>query len=153
MIKTVGRNVRRMALLSAVIALLSMMVVAPAANAAPGDAAVLKGTWIGTYSGYSNSGYKSGLEKIVITSVKGSNARGTWQSRRSAAAKWSKPKSVNLSVYAQETDDSLPTDYVSGADADGIYVGKLVTSKNRMVFTYSARAKDLLVLTLDLQKK
>lgn len=153
MIKTAGRHMRRMTILSAVIALLSMAVVVPAANAAPGDAAVLKGTWVGTYSGYSNSGYKSGLEKIVITSVKGSNARGTWQSRSSATVKWSKPQPVNLSVYAQENDDSLPTDYISGADADGIYVGKLVTSKNRLVFTYSAPEKDLLVLTLDLQKR
>ena len=89
----------------------------------------------------------------MITSVKGSNARGTWQSRSSATAKWSKPKSVNLSVYAQENDDSLPTDYIAGADADGMYVGTLVTSKKRMVFSYSSPAKDLLVLTLDLKKK
>ncbi len=146
-------RLRLMAVLGALIAMLSLGLVSTSAQAAPGDAAVLKGTWIGTYSGYDNSGYKSGLEKIVITSVKGSNARGTWQSRPSAKVKWSKPKPLNLSIYAQEFDDDLPTDYLSGGDADGIYVGKLVTSKNRMVFTYTARSKNLLVLTLDLHKK
>jgi hypothetical protein len=61
---------------------------------------------------------------------------------------------MNLTDEPQQPyPDSLPTDYISGADTDGIYVGKLVTSKNRLMFTYSARAKDLLVLTLDLTKK
>ena len=135
------------------IAMLSLGVLAPAAHAAPGDASVLKGTWVGTYSGYDNDGYKSGQEKIVITKVKGSNARGTWQSRSSAKAKWSAPQPVNLSIYAQENDDAMPADYISGGDAEGMYVGKLDTSENRLVFSYTSRTMNLLVLTLDLSKK
>jgi len=145
----------RSALLGAIMAIivgLSLSVLTPAAQAAPGDAAVLKGTWIGTYSGYDLDGYSTGQEKIVITAVKGSNARGTWQSRTSAKAKWSKPKPVHLSIYAQENDEAMPTDYISGGDADGMYVGKLDTSENRLVFSYTARTMNLLVLTLDLRK-
>lgn len=153
MLRIMPTRLRLMAVLGALIAMLSLGLVSTSVQAAPGDAAVLKGTWTGTYSGYDNSGYVSGLEKIVITSVKGSNARGTWQSRTSAKVKWSKPKPVNLSIYAQENDDALPTDYLSGGDADGVYVGKLDTSENRMVFSYTARSKNLLVLTFDLRKK
>jgi hypothetical protein len=146
-------HLRLLTVLGAFVAVLSMGLASPAAQAAPGAASVLKGTWIGTYSGYSNDGYYSGQEKFIITSVKGSNARGTWQSRSNPKAKWGKPKPLNLSIYAQENDDAMPTDYISGGDADGIYVGKLETSENRMNFSYTSWSKNLLVLTLAMKKK
>lgn len=150
-----ARRIRQglIAMLGGVLAVMVIGGVAPAANAAPGQASVLKGTWVGTYSGYDANGYHSGQEKIVITKVKGSNASGTWQYRSSAKNKWSKPKPVNFSIYAQENDDAMPTDYLSGGDADGMYVGKLDTSENRLVFSYTARAKNILVLTFDLRKQ
>ena len=143
-----------MGFFASIVVLLFVAAAAPAANASTGDAAVLKGTWIGTYSGYSANGFKSGQEKLVITDVKGSNAKGTWQHRSSANKKCSKPKPMTLAIFDQEeTSGGGLTDYISGGDAEGIYVGKLDTSENRLVFSYTSRTMNLLVLTLDLSKK
>ena len=143
-----------MGLLASIVALLLFAVAAPAANASTGDAAVLKGTWIGTYSGYSANGYKSGQEKLVITDVKGSNAKGTWQYRSSANKKWSKPKPMTLAIFDQEeTSGGGLTDYISGGDELGIYTGKYDSSDDSLIFAYVSQSQDVLTLTLDLKRK
>jgi hypothetical protein len=126
---------------------------APTAQAAPGDASALKGTWIGTYEGFNTKGFESGQEKIVITKVRGTSATGTWQYRPSSKDKWSKARPVNLSVYANEVEDGVKIDYISGADELGIYVGKLNESEGLLQMAYSSQTQDLLVLTFEMRKR
>jgi hypothetical protein len=140
--------------LTAVIAMIGIGLFAPAVHAGNDAAASpLKGTWIGTYSGYSTSGYESGQEKIVITKTKGSNARGTWQYRPSAKEKWSAPKPMTLSVYATEDDEAGEVLYISGLDSEGTYTGKLNIDDDHLVFGYTSPNQDLLTLTLDMRKR
>jgi len=115
---------------------------------------VLKGTWIGTYSGYDADGYKSGQEKLVISKVKGSNAQGTWQYRSSAKKKWSKPQPLTLSVFdREETENGGMADYISGGDAEGIYSGKYDNSDDSLIFAYVSRSQNVLTLTIELKRK
>jgi hypothetical protein len=140
---------------SILISIIAFVFAAPAAQAnhGIGDASFLKGTWVGTYAGYDNSGYLSGQEKFVITSVKGSNARGTWQSRTSASDKWSKPQHIGLSVYATNADPSFPELYISGGDANGVMTGKVFVAEKAMGITYTSAPQNLRVLTFDMKKR
>jgi len=137
-----------------VAALAFVVAAAPAAQAGAGDASDLKGTWIGTYSGYDTDGYQSGQEKLVITQVKGSSAKGTWQYRTSAKKKWSKPLPMTLSVYDQETtqDDGL-VDYISGGDELGVYTGKYDSSDDTLTLAYVSISQDVMTLTMELNRR
>lgn len=149
-----GRASRWAALVSAVVALLFVAAVAPGAHASTGDASALKGTWIGTYSGYDADGYKSGQEKLVISEVNGSNASGTWQYRSSAKKRWSKPQPMTLSVFDQEEIvGGGMADYISGADEQGVYTGKYDSSDGSLIFAYASRSQNVLTLTLNLERK
>jgi len=85
--------------------------------------------------------------------VKGSNARGTWQSRTSASDKWSKPQHIRLSVYAMNADPSFPELYIAGGDANGVMTGKVFVSEKAMGITYTSLSQRLKVLTLDMEKR
>ncbi|MDA2987675.1 MAG: hypothetical protein O2815_01215 [Actinomycetota bacterium] len=148
------RPTRWMGFIAGVTALLFVAAAAPAAHAGTGDASVLKGTWIGTYSGYDANRYESGQEKLVITKVKGSNAQGTWQYRPSAKQKWSKPKPMTLAIFDQEeTANGGLTDYIAGGDELGTYIGKYDSSDDSLVFAYVSVSQDVLTLTFDLKRK
>lgn len=143
-----------MAFFVAVVAFFFVASATPVAHASAGDASVLKGTWIGTYSGYDANEYKSGQEKLVITDVKGSNAKGTWQYRSSANKKWSKPKPMTLAIFDQEeTANGGLTDYIAGGDELGTYTGKYDSSDDSLVFAYFSQSQDLLTLTIDVKRK
>lgn len=149
-----GRASRWAALLSGVVALLLVAAGAPAAHAGKGDASVLKGTWIGTYSGYDADGYKSGQEKLVISEVKGTSARGTWQYRSSAKKRWSKPRPMTFSVFDQEEFvGGGMAEYIGGVDERGIYTGKYDSSDDTLIFAYASQSQNLLTLTLNLERK
>jgi hypothetical protein len=140
-------------LAAALLGLLSIQLTAPAANAAPGDASGLEGTWRGTYQGFDTGGFVRGQEKIVITEVRGATATGTWQSRTSAKKKWSKPRPINFAVYDEELDEGTPSLYLAGADQGGTLVGKFVPSQGTMRLAYDSISQDVLVLILDMKKK
>jgi len=128
--------------------------VVPAAHASVGDASVLKGTWIGTYSGYDADGFQRGQEKIVISEVRGSNAKGTWQYRTSSKKKWSKPRPLTLSVFDQEeTAGGGFTEYITGVDELGTYTGKYDSSDDSLNMAYVSQPQDLLTLTFELKRK
>jgi len=109
----------------------------------------LKGTWVGTYRGFNDSGHVAGQEKIVITKVKGSIAVGTWQSRSSAKDKWSKPETVRFAAYGT---GSMGYE-LSGGDSEGTYVGTYSAAAQKMTFAYTAQSLDLLVITIEVTKK
>lgn len=111
------------------------------------SAAALKGTWTGPSSGYEDSTYTTGFEKIVITKVKGSSARGTWQYKASGAAKWSSPKPSTFTVFADSDGDYI----VNGVDSTGTYFGHL-TPGGAWTLTYQSTDR-LLSLRFDLKKK
>ncbi len=140
-------------LAAALLGLLSVGLTAPSANAAPGDASGLEGTWRGTYQGFDTGGFVRGQEKIVITEVRGATATGTWQSRTSAKVKWSKARPINLAVYDEELDEGTPSVYLAGADEGGTLVGKFVASEGTMRLAFTSVSKDVLVLILDLKKR
>lgn len=126
----------------------------PAAHASVGDASVLEGTWIGTYSGYDADGYQKGQEKIVISKTRGSSAKGTWQYRTSSKKKWSKPRPLTLSVFDQEeTADGGFTEYISGVDELGIYTGKYDSSDDTLNMAYVSQSQDVLTLTFELKRR
>tara|TARA_B110000503_G_C6855885_1_gene292780 strand:+ start:49 stop:591 length:543 start_codon:yes stop_codon:yes gene_type:complete len=143
---------RLVGVIIAVVAFAFATLLAPVAQADTGNARFLKGTWIGSYTGFNDSGYVSGDEKIVITKTRGSNAVGTWQSRSKGTKKWGSPKKVRLSVFGNEGDTN-GIENISGADSEGQYVGIFEGTDNRLTFGYTARDKGLLVLTLSLTKK
>jgi hypothetical protein len=143
---------RLVAVVIAVVAFAFATLLAPVAQADTGNARFLKGTWIGSYTGFNDSGYVSGDEKIVITKTRGSNAVGTWQSRSKGTKKWSSPGTVRLSVFGSEGDTN-GIENISGADSEGQYVGIFEGTDNRLTFGYTARGKGLLVLTFSLTKK
>ena len=97
------------------------------------SAAVLKGTWTGPATGYEGSTFTTGFEKIVISKVNGSSARGTWQYKTSAAAKWSSPKPANFSIFKDSDGDSI----VNGTDSTGTYFGHL-TPEGVWTLTYQS---------------
>ena len=149
-----GRPSWLIAVTSGLVALLFVAAAVPTAHAGTGKASVLKGTWIGTYSGYDADGYKSGQEKLVISKVKGSNAQGTWQYRSSAKKKWSKPQPLTLSVFdREETENGGMADYIYGGDAEGTYSGKYDSSDDSLIFAYVSRSQNILTLTLELKRK
>ena len=122
---------------------------------ATGDATALKGTWIGTFSGYDTDGYKSGKQKLVISKAKGSSASGTYTYKFQfpAKGKWSKPQPMNLSIFDQEETANGMVDYISGADELGIYTGKYDKADDSLIFSYVSRSQNLLVLTFNLKRK
>ena len=146
---------RRLRVLTTLIGFMALVLVgvAPVAQSAAGNASDLKGTWIGTYQGFDANGFEKGQEKFVLTKVRGSSASGTYQYRSSPTKKWSKPKFMNLSVYDMETDEGVPTLYISGGDALGVYVGKMIPSEGVMRLAYTSLSQDVLVLTIDVRKK
>jgi hypothetical protein len=149
-----SRPSRWRAIVAGVVALAFVVAAAPVAQAGAGNASVLKGTWIGTYSGYDTDGYQSGQEKLVITQVKGSSAKGTWQYRTSAKKKWSKPLPMTLSVYDQEiTQNDEMIDYISGGDELGVYTGKYDSSDDTLTFAYVSISQDDMTLTMELKRR
>jgi len=128
--------------------------VVPAAHASVGNASVLKGTWIGTYSGYDADGFQRGQEKIVISQVRGSSAKGTWQYRTSSKKKWSKPRPLTLSVFDQEeTAGGGVTEYITGVDELGIYTGKYDGADDTLNLAYVSQSQNVLTLTLEMNRK
>lgn len=119
----------------ATISLFALSFLSPAAQADShtNSASAFKGTWTGPATGYQGSQYTSGFEKIVITKVKGSSARGTWQYRNSPGAKWSSPKPANFSIFKDSDGDSI----VNGTDATGTYFGHL-TPEGAWTLTYQS---------------
>jgi hypothetical protein len=113
------------AIVVAIITLFAVSFLSPAAHADShtNSAAALKGTWTGPATGYVESKYTSGFEKIVITKIKGSSALGTWQYKTSAAAKWSSPKPLSLTGFVGKNGSYI----VNGADSTGTYFGHLTT--------------------------
>ena len=123
------------AIVVAIITMFAVSLLSPAAHADShtNSAAALKGTWTGPATGYVESKYTSGFEKIVITKVKGSSALGTWQYKTSAAAKWSSPTPANFSIFKDSDGDSI----VNGADSTGTYFGHL-TPEGAWTLTYQS---------------
>ena len=92
------RGLRIITALTAAAALvLGGALTAPVASAEPASVTsitartALMGTWVGSYAGFENGTYARGLEKFVITTVRGLNAKGTWQYRTQASDPWSEP--------------------------------------------------------------
>ena len=121
--------------------------VAPPAKAAP-SSQVLKGAWVGTYSGYSGSKKtESGRQKFVITQVRGGVAKGTWRIRQ-PGEKWSKKTPLHLIVYRNEDGES----FVAGTDTTGTYNG-IITSDGEFVMAYTQTAGDVLHLQIVVRRK
>ena len=150
-----GRRSRWVVLLTGVVALLLVGGAVPAAQAGTGDATALKGTWIGTFSGYDTDGYKSGNQKLVITKAKGSSASGTYTYKFQfpAKGKWSKPQPMNLSIFDQEETANGMVDYISGADELGMHTGKHDKADDTLIFSHVSRSQNVVVLTFNLKRK
>ena len=130
-------------------------VLAPASTAAPLSAATLSartafmGTWVGTYSGFEDGKPHVGLERFVITKMKGSVAVGTWAFRDTAKDAWSAAEPAQFIVLPAAGGGWQ----VTGADANGIYFGTMNAAGTKLDLTYQGSVNTLVTLRFLMTKK
>lgn len=109
----------------------------------------LMGTWVGTYSGFENGNFAKGYEKFVITTVRGMNAKGTWQYRARPSDPWSDPSPMQLVLTPSAAGGWI----VTGADVNGIYYGTLDAAGTRLDLAYQGSVNDLVSYAFTMRKK
>ena len=112
----------------------------------------LKGTWVGTGSGYRSEGYKSeGDYKFVISKARGFAAQGTKQFRDEDSGKWSEPEACYFTLLTEDGDGQWQ---ISGAEGDGIYQGT-TTEGGGLILNYleAGGGADDAALRLTLSKR
>ena len=150
------RGLRIITALTAAAALvLGGALTAPVASAEPASVTsitartALMGTWVGSYAGFENGTYARGLEKFVITTVRGLNAKGTWQYRTQASDPWSEPAPLQFVLTPAQAGGWT----VTGADANGIYYGSLNAAGTRLALAYQGSVNDLVSYSFDMRKR
>lgn len=118
--------------IAAVVALCALTLSqAPSFAATPTDqrgAAVLRGQWVGSNTGYENGVYVKRELRLTITKTRGSAFSGTKGWRDLGATTWEGPEPIQGIL--------LPNGEIHAADADGIMVGTLVSPKEfHLVYT------------------
>ena len=109
----------------------------------------LLGTWIGTYSGFEDGRFVRGQERFILATMRGANVKGTWQFRASAADPWSAKSPMQL-VVLPDPDGGWA---VTGADVNGIYVGRLDASGTRLDLAYQGSVNDLVSYHFVMRKR
>lgn len=129
---------------------LSVATIAQALATAPAEAnrqtvrEALIGTWKGTYAGYNGGRWESGEQKFVFSSMRGVHVKGTWQYRgKTSGQEWTKPAPVQL-IVVPEVDGEDGHWSITGADANGIYVGHLSAEGPRLKLSYQGSVNGLL---------
>ena len=96
-----------------------------------------------------NGTYAAGYEKFVITTVRGLNAKGTWQYRAKPSDPWSDPAPLQFVLTPAPAGGWT----VTGADANGIYYGSLDAAGTRLDLAYQGSVNDLVSYAFTMRKK
>jgi hypothetical protein len=150
---SITRRVVSLLAAMAVAAALAIGSVAPASAQAPAAGALrdaLVGTWVGTYEGYHDGVLESGQQRFVITNVRGAHVKGTWQYRKDAKANWTAKKPMQWVVLRDAQDGDWN---ITGADANGIYIGSFTPGDTRLVISYQGSTNDLVTYRFDVRRR
>ena len=121
----------------------------PAVAAALSAREAVLGTWVGDYSGFEEGRYVTGQERFVLTVMRGANVKGTWQYRATAKDRWSAKEPMQLIVHPDPSGGWA----VTGADANGIYVGRLEADGSELDLAYQGSVNDLISYHFVMRKK
>lgn len=109
----------------------------------------LKGMWVGPFDGYENDWHRKGFERITITAVHGTSAKGTWQFKDNKSDPWSRREPLRLV--------GLPTPdggwIITGADHNGLYDGTLNSKGTDLDLAYQNSGLRMMAYHFDLSKK
>jgi hypothetical protein len=128
---------------------------APASASVPSTASAVTaqeamlGTWVGSYSGFEDGTFVKGQERFNLTAMRGANVKGTWQFRATSADPWSEKSPMQL-VVLPDPDGGWA---VTGADVNGIYVGRLDASGTRLDLAYQGSVNDLISYHFVMRKR